>query len=139
MKKLLIVVGSTHDLPLLSESKKLLKKTHIDFQVKVISCHRTLRLLVDELEPQKLKKENVGVIIAVAHSVANLPAIIAGYLKESSIHVIGVGVPHTDVDKLASLLSLLSIPSGIPLLTAGMGKVGLTNAALSAIKILKSH
>lgn len=137
MKKLLIIVGSKNDLPLLSESKQILKKEKINFDVKVISCHRNVKNLVDELTISKLEKENVGVILALAHSVANLPAIIAGYTKNSPVQVIGVGFPKTDIDSLSSLLSVISIPKGVPLLNAGIGKVGLHNAVLCCIKLLK--
>jgi 5-(carboxyamino)imidazole ribonucleotide mutase len=138
MKKVLFVVGSKNDIPLLLESKKLFKKEKIDFDIKVISCHRNIKSLVEELDLKKIEKENIGVILSIAHSVANLPAIIAGYLKESSIQVIGIGYPKTDLDKLASLLSVVSIPKGVPLLNAGIGDVGLYNATLCCVKILKS-
>ncbi len=137
-KRLLIVVGSKNDLSLLSESKKILKKEKIDFDIKIISCHRNVKNLVDELAISKLEKENIGVILSLAHSVANLPAIIAGYTKESSIQVVGVGFPKTDIDSLSSLLSIISIPKGVPLLNAGIGKVGLHNATLCCIKLLKN-
>ncbi|OGG48936.1 hypothetical protein A3G63_03405 [Candidatus Kaiserbacteria bacterium RIFCSPLOWO2_12_FULL_52_8] len=138
MKRLLIVTGSKNDIPLLTDTKKYLKKEKIGFDVKVISCHRDIKGLVTELDPKRLAKENVGVVLAIAHSVANLPAIIAGYLKESPIHVIGVGIPKTDIDKLSSLLSVISIPKGIPLLNAGIGEVGLLNAVLCCVKILRA-
>lgn len=138
MKKLLIVVGSKSDCSLLTEAKKTLKKEKITFEIKVISCHRNVKGLVEELEPSKLEREHVGVILAVAHSVANLPAIIAGYVKESSIQVIGVGYPKSDIDSLSSLLSVISIPKGVPLLNSGIGEVGLQNAVLSCVKFLYS-
>src|SRR3989344_5711178 len=137
MKKLLIVVGSKNDIPLFSESKKILKKEKINFDIKVISCHRNVKNLVDELSNSKLEKENVGVILSIAHSVANLPAIIAGYTKENLIQVIGVGFPKTDIDSLSSLLSIISVPKGVPLLNTGIGEIGLHNAILCCIKLLK--
>ena len=139
MKKLLIVVGSKNDLPLLTESKKLFKKEKISFDTKIISAHRNIKNLVEELNPQKLEKENIGVILSIAHSVANLPAIIAGYVKESSIQVVGVGFPKTDIDSLSSLLSIISVPKGVPLLNTSIGEVGLHNATLCCIKLLKHY
>ncbi|MBI2409951.1 AIR carboxylase family protein [Candidatus Kaiserbacteria bacterium] len=139
MKKLLIVTGSKHDLPLLAEIKRLLKQERILFEIKIISCHRDIKGLVTELDPKKLDKENIGAVLAIAHSVANLPAIVAGYLKESPITVIGVGVPKTETDKFSSLLSVVSVPKGVPLLNAGIGEVGLHNAALCCAKLLKRH
>jgi 5-(carboxyamino)imidazole ribonucleotide mutase len=137
MKKLLIVVGSKSDLPLLIEPKTLLKKSKIEFEVKIISSHRNIKDLVKQLAPGRLQKAGVVVVLAVAHSVANLPAIIAGYLKNSPIQVVGVGNTKTDVDSIESLLSVVSIPKGIPLLNAGINKIGLYNATLCCIKMIR--
>jgi len=136
MKKLLIVVGSKNDISHLSEAIKLFKKSKIDFQTKVISAHRNIETLVKELEPKKLEKNNVKVVFAVAHSVSNLPAIIAGYLKDTNISVVGVGLTKSDSDTIASTLSVLSIPTGIPLANFGVNQTGLHNAALFCIKLL---
>lgn len=137
MKKLLFVVGSKNDLPHLKEAQKLLKDARISHETIVVSAHRDIETLVDKLAPTKLTKQNIGVVIAIAHSVANLPAIAAGYLKESDISVIGVGLTTSDTGSLESLLSTISIPKGIPLMNCGINAVGLHNAALCAIKILR--
>ena len=137
MKKLLFVAGSKNDLPHLKEAQKLLKDARVAHKTIVVSAHRDIRALVDELAPAKLATQGIGVVIAVAHSVANLPAITAGYLKESDISVIGVGLTTSDTGSLESLLSTVSIPRGIPLMNCGINEVGLHNAALCAIKILR--
>ncbi len=137
MKKLLIVIGSKSDLPILIESQKLFKQNGVKYEIKVISSHRNLKKLIKELDPNQLQKENVAIVLAIAHSVANLPAIIAGYLRESDVHVIGVGNTKSDANDIESLLSVISIPKGVPLLNSGIGKVGLYNATLSCIKILR--
>jgi 5-(carboxyamino)imidazole ribonucleotide mutase len=137
MKKLLIVVGSKNDLIHLSESKKLLTKAKIQFDIEILSAHRNIKTLVEKLDPKKLEKESIGVILAIAHSVSNLPAIIAGYTKDTSIPVIGVGITKTESDTLESLFSVLSIPKGIPLVNTGVNEVGLHNATLFCIKILQ--
>ncbi|HEY4489716.1 MAG TPA: AIR carboxylase family protein, partial [Candidatus Paceibacterota bacterium] len=92
MKRLLVVVGSKNDIVYLAEVQKLFKQHNIKFEINIISVHRNIALLVKELEPNKLDKENIKVILAVAHSVSNLPAIIAGFLKGTKISVIGVGL-----------------------------------------------
>ena len=138
MEKILIIVGGKNDVPHLNEVVKLFKKNKINFEIKVISAHRNIDILVRELEPRKIEKEGIKVILAVAHSVSNLPAIIAGYMKDTKISVIGVGLTKSDSDTIASLLSIQSIPSGIPLANCGVNKVGLNNAALFCIKLLKS-
>lgn len=137
MSKVLFVVGSKHDIPLLAEAKKVLQKENILFETTVVSAHRNIQELVIRLLPQKLIDRNIGVIIAVAHSVANLPAILAGYLKDTPIPVLGVGVTKSDIDSLASLLSVISIPRGIPLMNVGINDVGMHNAALCAVKLLR--
>ncbi len=137
--KLLIVIGSKSDLPLLVESKKLLRESKIKFEIKVISSHRNLKDLIEQLNPIYLEKEHIGVVLAIAHSVANLPAIIAGYLKDTRISVIGVGNTKSEVGALESLLSVISIPKGVPMLNSGIGEIGIYNATLSCIKILKGY
>ena len=138
MKKLLIVAGSKNDLSSLNGVIKLFKKSKITPEVEVISVHRDIKGLVEKLEPKKLQSKNIAVILAVAHSVSNLPAVIAGYLKGTPIVVVGVGLTKTDTDSVASLLSVVSIPKDIPIVNAGINKVGLHNAALFCIKVLKS-
>ena len=137
MKKVLIIAGSKNDIPELSEIKKLFRKEKVGFDIKIISAHRNIKELVRQLEINKLQKSKTGVILAVAHSVANLPAIIAGYLKNTDIPVLGVGLTKTSADSLESLFSVISIPKGIPLMNTGINKAGLYNAALCCIKLLK--
>lgn len=139
MKRLLIVLGSKSDLPFLADAKRLFQKSHIEYEIKIISAHRNIRKIVEVFDLNSLGGKKIAVVLAVAHSVANLPAIIAGYLKSSPIHVIGVGNVKNDSDVIESLLSVISIPAGVPLLNSGVGKVGLHNAALACIKILQTE
>ncbi len=67
---------------------------------------------------------------------ANLPAIVAGYLKESAVPVIGVGLSGGRMGGADSLLSIATIPRKVPLLNAGIDEVGLYNAALVSLNIL---
>ena len=138
MKKLLIVTGSRNDIKYLDEATKLLKKSKVKFEIEVISAHRDIKDLVKKIEPKNLEKRNITTILAIAHSVSNLPAIIAGYLKDTPIIVVGVGLTKSNTDTTASLLSVLSIPKGIPLVNAGVNEKGLYNAVLFCIKTLKA-
>ena len=131
-------MGSKNDLVYLREVKRLFKKSKISFEIEIISAHRNIKELVFKLSPQKLETRKVGAILAIAHSVSNLPAIIAGYTKDGPIPVIGVGITKTESDTLESLFSVLSIPKGIPLVNTGVNEVGLYNAALFCIKLLKT-
>lgn len=133
-KKILIITGSKNDFPHLSEMVNIFRQLEIDFFVRTISCHRNLKELVLYLD--QINEEEIGVIIGVSHSVSNLPAIIAGYIKNKTIPVIGVGLGDTKLNGLDSLLSVNSIPKNVPLLNTGIGQVGLYNAVISAARIL---
>jgi len=134
--KLLIIVGSKNDVPHLSEAIKILRILKIKPIVSVVSCHRNLPELVKVLDQDKLVKENIKVIIAVARSVSNLPAIIAGYLKKTSISVIGVGLSDKNLNGIDSLLSVNTIPKGVALLNTGINEVGIYNAVIASAKII---
>ncbi len=120
-------------MPKLAEMKKLFKQFGIGYTVEIISSHRNLGKLIKFLDKAKNKYH---VIIGVATSVANLPAIIAGYVKNAPIVVIGVGISKKNLGGIDSLLSVNSIPKGIPILNSGIDEAGLINAGLTAIKIL---
>ena len=137
MKKVLIVVGSKNDIVRLSEVENIFCENKIQYKIEVISVHRNVKDLVKRLDPKLLLKNKIGAVLAVAHSVSNLPAIVAGYLKSSAISVVGVGLTKTDADTLESLLSVISIPKGVPLVNTGINEVGLHNAALYILKLIK--
>ncbi len=134
--KISIIVGSKSDLVYLSEAVKIFKILKIKYSISVISCHRNLRDLINALDRKKLVKENVKIIIALARSVANLPAIIAGYLNGSTISVIGVGISDKNLNAKDSLLSVNTIPRGVALLNTGINEIGVYNAVLASAKIL---
>jgi len=135
MNQLLIIMASQTDFKQLSELKNLLNENSIKYKVEAISCHRDLKRLPKFLE--KVKSQNYKVIIAVANSVSNLPAMVAGYLKDSLTTVIGVGLDNKGLNGIDSLLAVNTIPKGVPILNTGIGGVGLYNAGLAAIKIIK--
>jgi 5-(carboxyamino)imidazole ribonucleotide mutase len=135
--KLLLVTGSESDKKHLRELKKLLNESGTQFNEEVISCHRNLSKLPSFID-QAIKKD-YSVIIAVANSVSNLPAILAGALKETGILVIGVGLDDKGLNGVDSLLSVNTIPKGVPVVNTGIGKVGLYNAGLAAMEIIKNY
>jgi len=132
--KLLIITASASDFPLLSELKGLLRESEIKFKTATISCHRDLDKLPAFIED--VKRKNYEVVIAVANSVSNLPAIIGGGLKNTGIMVIGVGLGNKGLNGIDSLLSVNTIPKGVPMANTGIGEVGLYNAGLIAIKLI---
>lgn len=137
MKKVLIIVGSKNDITRLSEVENIFCENNIKYRIEIISVHRNVKDLVKKLEPKFLLKDKIGAVLAVAHSVSNLPAIVAGYLKDSTVPVVGVGLTKTDADTLESLLSVISIPKGVPLVNTGINEVGLYNATLYILKLIK--
>lgn len=131
-----IIIGSKNDEKHLDELKKIFKMFCINYRIHVFSCHRNLKELTIFLDKIRSGDEKAEVIIAVANSVANLPAIIAGYLKKSAIPVIGVGLSGQRINGIDSLLSIATIPRRVPLLNTGIDEVGIYNATLACLNLL---
>lgn len=127
--KVSIIMGSISDKDVAKKSCDILKKFKIDYEVKVLSAHRSLDLVLDYLN--QIEKENVEVIIAFAGKAAHLAGVIAGV---STLPVIGVPVKSSTLDGLDSLLSTVQMPKGVPVATVAIN--GAENAAILAIQIL---
>ena len=129
MKKVAVIMGSDSDFPVVSEALKQLKTFGIPFEARVMSAHRTP---VDAEQFAKAAKDNdFGVIIAAAGKAAHLGGVIAAY---TTLPVIGLPMPSSTMDGLDSLLSMVQMPSGIPVATVAIG--GAQNAAILAAQIL---
>ena len=130
--KVSIIMGSTSDLPVMEEAAKILEDFHIHFEINALSAHRT---------PEKVmqfSKEAYGrgvrVIIAGAGGAAHLPGVIAAC---TPCPVIGVPVKSSNsIDGWDSILSILQMPTGIPVATVALN--GAANAAILAVQILAS-
>ena len=124
--KVLIICGSESDLNIANKAEEVLKENKIPYELKIASAHR---------EPEKVKdivkKSDADVFIAVAGLSAALPGFIASITDKP---VIGVPV-NIKLDGLDALLSMMQMPSGVPVATVGIdnGK----NAANLALRILK--
>ena len=129
MKKVAVIMGSDSDLTVVSGAIKQLKAFGIPFEARVISAHRT----PNEAENfSKTAIENgFGVIIAAAGKAAHLAGVIAAY---TTLPVIGLPIKSSTMDGLDSLLSIVQMPSGIPVATVAIG--GADNAAILAAQIL---
>ena len=129
MKKVAVVMGSDSDLPVVADAIKKLKEFEIPFEVRVISAHRT------PAEAEKFASGAIsngfGVIIAAAGKAAHLGGVIAAY---TTIPVIGLPIKSSTLDGLDSLLSIVQMPSGIPVATVAIN--GAANAAILAAQIL---
>jgi len=130
-----IIIGSKNDQTHLAEMETIFKDFEIDYEIHVYSCHRNLKELVDFLDKIKSGEHTTDVIVGVANSV-DLPAIIAGYVKDAAVPVIGVGLSGGRMSGVDSLLSVNTIPRRVPLLNAGLDGVGMYNAALACLNIL---
>ena len=125
-----IIMGSTSDLPIMQEAAKLLKEFDIDFEINVVSAHRTPELMLEYA--QNAHKRGVKVIIAGAGGAAHLPGMTASL---TPLPVIGVPIKSSNsIDGWDSILSILQMPNGIPVATVALNAA--KNAGILAVKII---
>jgi 5-(carboxyamino)imidazole ribonucleotide mutase len=130
MKKVGIIMGSKSDLPVMQKAADALASLGIPFEITVISAHRTPRRMIDYAE--SARDNGLGVIIAGAGGAAHLPGMTASL---TSLPVIGVPIRSSNsIDGWDSILSILQMPSGIPVATVALD--GGANAGLLAARIL---
>ena len=125
--KIAVGMGSKSDLPKLESGIKFIKSYGIEVVVRILSAHRTPEELTRFLEEIK---DNTDVIIAAAGKAAHLPGVIAA---QTLIPVVGLPIKSSTMDGMDSLLSIVQMPSGIPVATVTIDS-GM-NAALMAIQI----
>ncbi|MEW6067195.1 MAG: 5-(carboxyamino)imidazole ribonucleotide mutase [Nitrospirota bacterium] len=129
--RVLIVMGSDSDLPVMEEAGKVLKQFGIAYDMTIASAHRTPERAI------KLASEAEGKGIEVIIAGAGMAAHLAGMLAAHTIvPVIGVPINSSPLNGLDSLLSTVQMPSGIPVATMAIGKAGAKNAAILAIQII---
>ncbi len=124
-----VIMGSTSDYEVMSEACKVLEEFGVEYEKKVVSAHRTPDLMFEYAHTAK--KRGIKVIIAGAGGAAHLPGMVAAM---TTLPVIGVPVKSRALNGLDSLLSIVQMPGGVPVLTVAIN--GAKNAALSAISIL---
>ena len=125
-----IIMGSQSDWDTMKFSEEILIKLEIPFITKIISAHRTPDRMNDFAK--KAQENLIQVVIAGAGGAAHLPGMVASH---TNIPVIGVPIQST-LNGLDSLLSIVQMPSGVPVATMSIGKAGAINAAVYAAKIL---
>ncbi len=126
-----IVMGSKSDWETMSHTSEILKLLDVPHTVEVVSAHRTPDKLFQHAE--NAEKQGIEVIIAGAGGAAHLPGMMAAKV---SLPVLGVPVQSKTLNGMDSLLSIVQMPSGIPVGTLAIGRAGATNAALLATSIL---
>ena len=125
-----IIMGSQSDLPIMKQAVAFLESLEIPYELTIVSAHRTPQRMLDYAETAKSR--GVQVIIAGAGGAAHLPGMVASC---TTLPVIGVPVLSSNsIDGWDSVLSILQMPSGIPVATVALN--GATNAAILATKIL---
>ncbi len=127
--KVAIIMGSTSDLEVMSGAFGILDSFGIEYEKRVISAHRTPELMFEYTKA--LKGRGFGVVIAGAGGAAHLAGVAAGL---TTLPVIAVPMATKNLGGLDSLLSMVQMPTGIPVATVAIG--GAKNAAILAAEIL---
>lgn len=127
--KVAVVMGSDSDFPVLGGCIKLLKDFGVEAEVLVCSAHRTPDRAAQFA--RDAEKNGIEVLIAAAGKAAHLPGVLAAF---TPMPVIGIPIKSSTMDGLDSLLSIVQMPSGIPVATVAID--GADNAAVLAVQIL---
>lgn len=125
-----IIMGSKSDLPVMQEAAKLLDELGVKYELTVVSAHRTPERLMDYAKTAAVR--GLKVIIAGAGGAAHLPGMVA-----SATHLPVIGVPvksSNSIDGWDSVLSILQMPSGVPVATVALN--GAANAGILAAQII---
>lgn len=124
-----ILMGSKSDLPVVEKAIEIFKKFEVKYEVKVLSAHRTPMQTKEYIK--NAEESGTQVFIGAAGKAAHLPGVIASYTTKP---VIGIPIKTSDLGGMDSLLSIVQMPSGIPVATVAIN--GSENAALLAIQML---
>ena len=126
-----VVMGSKSDTEALKPTLEILTQLGIDYEVNVISAHRT---------PEKARQyglsaqeRGIEVIIAAAGGAAHLPGVLASW---TTLPVIGVPLASSELKGIDALCSIVQMPAGIPVASVAIGAAGAKNAAYLAAEIL---
>ena len=133
MSKVGIIMGSKSDYPVMKDAVEILKFFEIDYEIDIVSAHRTPEKMMDY--SKNAHKNGISVIIAGAGGAAHLPGMVA---SNSPLPVIGVPIKsRNSIDGWDSILSILQMPGGVPVATVALD--GAKNGAILAVEILGSN
>lgn len=128
-----IIMGSKSDLPVMQDAIDVLKVLGVEFEVTIVSAHRTPQRMFDYAKNAAFR--GLKVIIAGAGGAAHLPGMVASI---THLPVIGVPVKSSNsIDGWDSVLSILQMPNGIPVATVALNAA--KNAGILAAQILGTH
>ncbi len=128
-----IIMGSDSDLPSMNEAVNMLKEFGINYEISIVSAHRTPKRMFEYAEGAA--DRGLEVIIAGAGGSAHLPGMTAA---STVLPVIGVPIKSRILKGIDSLLSIVQMPGGVPVATMAIGKDGAKNAGIFAAQILGS-
>ncbi|MBO5805582.1 MAG: 5-(carboxyamino)imidazole ribonucleotide mutase [Tidjanibacter sp.] len=127
--KIGVVMGSTSDWGVMSGATAILEQFGVEYEKRVLSAHRTPAALEEWVSGAR--ERGMAAIIAGAGGAAHLAGVVAAF---TTLPVIGVPIKSRSLEGLDSLLSMVQMPSGIPVATVGID--GAKNAALLAIAMM---
>lgn len=129
-----IIMGSNSDWPTLGKAAETLADFGVPCETRVVSAHRTPRLLYQYAE--SAADRGLKLIIAGAGGAAHLPGMASAI---TTLPVLAVPVKSRTLNGVDSLLSIVQMPAGIPTATFAIGEAGAVNAALFAVAMLAMH
>lgn len=125
-----IIMGSDSDLPIMRSAAEILQHFNIEFELTIVSAHRTPQRMMDYAA--SAKQRGLKVIIAGAGGAAHLPGMVASI---TSLPVIGVPIKSSNsIDGWDSVLSILQMPNGVPVATVALNAA--KNAGILATEII---
>ena len=128
-----ILMGSASDAETMAETEKILKENKIPYEINVLSAHRN----PDEVRKYAKGAEKKGIKILICG--AGMAAALAGVVSShTDLPVIGVPIETKSLSGMDSLLSTVQMPGGVPVACMAIGKAGAKNAAIFAVRILKT-
>lgn len=126
-----VIMGSKSDWDTMARASEMLTSFGVPHENKIVSAHRTPQRM--QQYANEAEARGIEVIIAGAGGAAHLPGMVAA---QTLIPVLGVPVESRSLKGIDSLLSIVQMPTGIPVGTLAIGHAGATNAALLAVSIL---
>ena len=129
-----VIMGSRSDWETMCHADEMLTRFGVPHECLVVSAHRTPDWMAEFA--RTAEERGVQVVIAGAGGAAHLPGMVA---SQTLLPVLGVPVQSQALNGLDSLLSIVQMPSGVPVGTLAIGKAGAANAGLLAAQIVALH
>lgn len=131
MPKVGVLMGSKSDAQYMQQTMDVLAEMRVEAELTVVSAHRMPERLHEYV--RTARERGIEVLIAGAGAAAALPGAVASW---TTLPVIGVPLPTSDLKGIDSLLAIAQMPAGIPVATVAIGNAGARNAAYLAAQII---